>query len=158
MYVKKIHQFLSSTKKMCTHTHHTHTPALSGTTRVSRYQKGTGLPTASKHWRHYWKDPLRRKLVPFFLAGGVYCLFTFWSPRPRCSTSLLLLVMLAVMLAVSSAYAARPVLVLHPELSCGSCTVYVISIATDDVTECVVYIRRLCYRFGSAVENKHTPV
>ena len=33
----------------------------------------------------------------------------------------------------------RPVLVLRP-LSCGSCTVYIISIATDDVTERVMYI------------------
>jgi len=142
--------------KRCAHTHTTHTHPfigpLSGTTRVSRYQKGTGLPTASKHWRHYWKDPLRRKLVPFFLAGGVYCLFTLSSSRSRCSTSLLLLLMLLVLLAVSSAYAARPVLVLRP-LSCGSCTVYVISIATDDVTECVVYIRRLCYRFGSLLSK-----
>ena len=53
----------------------------------------------------------------------------------------------------TSAYSARPVLVLRP-LSFGSCTVYVISIATDDVTERVVYIRRLCYRLGSAMENE----
>ena len=42
----------------------------------------------------------------------------------------------------TSAYGARPVLILRP-LSCGSCTEYIISIATDDVTQRVVYIRRL---------------
>ena len=53
----------------------------------------------------------------------------------------------------TSAYSARSVLVLRP-LSFGSCTVYVISMTTDDVTERVVYMRRLCYRLGSAMENE----
>ena len=52
----------------------------------------------------------------------------------------------------NSAYGNVPVL---SRLSCGSCTVYIVSIATDDVTERVVYIcgAVLYCRLLCAMEN-----
>ena len=44
-----------------------------------------------------------------------------------------------IIIVKTSAYGARPVLVLC-SLSCGSCTVYILSMATNDVLEHVIYI------------------